>query len=64
MAEDAPAAAPASAAGPATESIAVYARLKPVGADRGDVTVPKRFGKQKNMQVCTLSRACVTSLRR
>ena len=38
---------------PAAESVAVYARLKPVGKGdtRGDVNVPKRFGKQKSIQV-------------
>ena len=43
----------AMAGDPAAESIAVYARLKPVGPNdsRGDVNVPKRFGKQKSIQV-------------
>ena len=45
----------AMAGDPASESIAVYARLKPVGKSdtRGDVVVPKRFGKQKSVQVRT-----------
>lgn len=52
----------AAAAGPvggsASESITVYARLKPVKDEaRGDVTVPKRFGKQKTLQVCMIPRA-------
>ena len=36
-----------------SEAIAVYARLKPVGKgeQRGEVTVPQRFGKQKSMHV-------------
>ena len=40
-------------AGAESESIAVFARLKPVKSDetRGDVTIPKRFGKQKSMHV-------------
>ena len=40
-------------AGAESESIAVFARLKPVKGDetRGDVTIPKRFGKQKSMHV-------------
>ena len=36
-----------------SEAIAVYARLKPVGKgdERGDVTVAKRLGLQKSVQV-------------
>ena len=43
----------AAAAGPSSESITVYARLKPVGSDstKGDVEIPKRFNKQKTMNV-------------
>ena len=46
----------ALATDPASESIAVYARLKPVGSSdtRGPVEVSKRFGKQKSVQVKNL----------
>jgi len=46
-------AAPAPRAEAAGEAIAVYARLKPVKSEdtRGQVNVPKRFGKQKSCQV-------------
>ena len=37
------------------EAIGVFARLKPVGdAQRGEVEVPKRFGKQKSVQMRNL----------
>ena len=36
----------------ASESIGVFARLKPVGSEvRGEVSVPTAYGKQKNVQV-------------
>jgi kinesin family protein 5 len=44
-----------AAASPELEGIAVFARLKPVGkgSARGDVTVPTKMGKQKNLHVST-----------
>ena len=66
MPEAAPAPPAASAEGakppvpppgaPESESIAVFARLKPVGPSdtRGEVDVPTRFGKQKAVQVRNL----------
>ena len=47
--------------GSEVEAIGVFARLKPVGSSdtRGQVEVPTRFGKQKNVQVATGGGKCL-----